>query len=505
MGLGDLTLWQWGGAVTAALLVGLSKAGFGTGAGLLAVPLMVAVLGPETALSIMLLVLITGDVFSLIHYRREHDTRVLAMLIPGLVLGVVGGSLVLDWFRELPGGEVWMKRVIGLISIAFVGIQGLRSVQERRLGEGAAAYRPAVAHGVALGAAAGVTSTLAHAGGPLIALFLLPQKLPKKVLVGTMLKYFFVGNLIKLVPYSLQGMMTAQNGLIGLALVPAVVVGTLLGLYLQGKFSDRAFRLTVYGLALLLGLYFLLGPQSNAADTPRGDGAPAASVSARPADAFQQGLAASGRSAWEEAAASFRRAGAEPGPWQEPARFNQALALYRAGRFERACDLFAALSASPGPLVGPSACLNAGNCAYRLERWDEAAGCYARALGVCRAALTGDDGAPESVRPALREVAERARFNLGLARRRASHGAQAASGTAAAATGGAADGLSGDPATTAGTGRREAVAGPALGHEEGAGQGRRELAGIMAYVTGRDTGPVLRAEAPTPVVDGKTW
>ncbi|MCK4375720.1 MAG: sulfite exporter TauE/SafE family protein, partial [Candidatus Brocadiae bacterium] len=62
MGIGELTVWQWTGAAVAALLVGLSKAGFGAGAGLLAVPLMAAVLGPADMLPVMLLVLITGDI-----------------------------------------------------------------------------------------------------------------------------------------------------------------------------------------------------------------------------------------------------------------------------------------------------------------------------------------------------------------------------------------------------------------------------------------------------------
>ena len=258
VGLAELTLWQWVGVGVSALLVGLSKAGFGTGAGLLAVPLMALILGPAQMLPVMLLVLITGDVFSVGHYLRKHDVRALCMLMPGLLLGVGAGYVALDWFLALPNAEAWMKRLIGGLSMAFVAVQCLRIAQERRLGAAADPYRPRTWHGVAVGACAGLTSTLAHAGGPLIALFLLPQRMEKRLFVGTMIKYFFVGNLVKLIPYFQRGLMTSQSALLGLMLVPAVVLGTLLGLYLHGKFSDRAFRATIYGVAFLTGLYLVL-------------------------------------------------------------------------------------------------------------------------------------------------------------------------------------------------------------------------------------------------------
>ncbi len=257
MSISDLTVWQWVGAVTAALLVGLSKAGFGAGAGALAVPLMATVLGPADMLSVMLLVLITGDVFSIIHYLRDHDRRNLAILIPGLLAGVAAGTFALQWFLHLPDSELWMNRLVGALSVGFVGVQFYRMARERRLGAPESSYRPKVWHGVGLGAFAGITSTLAHAGGPLITLFLLPQKLDKRVFVGTVLKYFFVGNLVKLIPYTAQGLMTAQNALLALLLLPGVVVGAAAGARLNRSFSDRTFRLIVYCLALALGLYLL--------------------------------------------------------------------------------------------------------------------------------------------------------------------------------------------------------------------------------------------------------
>ncbi len=144
MGIADLTILQWSAAAIAAALVGLSKAGFGTGAGLLAVPLMVTVLGPADMLSVMLLVLITGDLFSLAHYPREHDTRNLAILIPGLLVGIAVGTFALDWFLGLPDARLWMKRLVGFLSVAFVGVQFYRMARERRLAAPGGVYKPRV-------------------------------------------------------------------------------------------------------------------------------------------------------------------------------------------------------------------------------------------------------------------------------------------------------------------------------------------------------------------------
>ena len=257
MGFG-LTVMQWAGLVLSAMLIGLSKAGFGGGAALLAVPLMTYVLGPAKMLYVMLMVLITGDILAVLFYPRDSDRRNLAMLIPGLVLGVVLGYLALRWFLARPDSGTWMKRLIGALSVLFVLVQAARMLHGLHKGVRAQPYRPRYWHGICVSTCAGFTSTLANAGGPLLTIFLLPQDLEKRVFVGTTIIYFMVGNLVKLVPYTLSGLMTRPNMLLSMLLVPAVLVGTLTGVYLNDKFSDRSFRLIIYGLAFLMGIYFLV-------------------------------------------------------------------------------------------------------------------------------------------------------------------------------------------------------------------------------------------------------
>ena len=51
------------------------------------------------------------------------------------------------------------------------------------------------------GTVAGFTSTQIHAGAAPVSIYLLPQKLDKVVLMGTMAVFFAVINYLKLIPY----------------------------------------------------------------------------------------------------------------------------------------------------------------------------------------------------------------------------------------------------------------------------------------------------------------
>ena len=152
-----------------------------------------------------------------------------------------------------------LQKFIGGICMLFVGIQIWRYFRESRLTERSEPFRPAPWQGVSLGSAAGLTSTLAHSAGPLVALFLLPQKMDKQVFVGTTVTYFFFGNLVKFIPFTAQGMFTTQRVLTSLVLVPAVIIGTLIGVFLNRKIDDRMFVLILYGVAFLAGLKLLIG------------------------------------------------------------------------------------------------------------------------------------------------------------------------------------------------------------------------------------------------------
>ena len=255
MELLQLSAVQWTVLVVAAFMVGLTKAGFGAGAGILPVPLTaIALGGSQHMLPVMLPILICGDVFSIIHYPRAIQWRNIAMLVPSCIAGVALGSVVLMaiYGNRHSQGSVSsvLDLFVGGICLAFLVLQVWRHFRESRLTERSEPYRPRVWHGLVTGTVAGITSTLSHAAGVLIALFLLPQKLDKRVFVGTCVVYFFFGNLVKFAPYAALGLFTAPRVWTSLVVLPAVVVGTGAGLLLSRRFSGRAFTLFVYACTL---------------------------------------------------------------------------------------------------------------------------------------------------------------------------------------------------------------------------------------------------------------
>lgn len=229
--------------VPAVVLMGLSKGGF-SGLGLLSLPLMALVVSPVTAAAIMLPLLIAQDVVTVWSYRREFDRRNLVRLAPGALIGVLAGYLLAAKVSDAAVGLA-----VGLISMGFA----LR----RMLDDG---RKPAVATQARWGAGSfwgfvcGFTSMIAHAGGPPFQIYIMPQKLPPAVFVGTGAIFFAAMNLVKVVPYIALGQFSAQNLTASAALLPVAIAATFAGVWLVRRVPAERFYGIIYWLLLLVGL-----------------------------------------------------------------------------------------------------------------------------------------------------------------------------------------------------------------------------------------------------------
>lgn len=89
----------WSVAVVSVLITCVSKGGFG-GLALLAVPFMALVISPVQAAGIMLPILIVMDWVSVWSYRKHFDKRLLALMLPGAVAGIVAGGLLAGYVND---------------------------------------------------------------------------------------------------------------------------------------------------------------------------------------------------------------------------------------------------------------------------------------------------------------------------------------------------------------------------------------------------------------------
>jgi uncharacterized protein len=259
----------------AVLLIGVTKSGFGAGVGLMVVPMTAIAMGhipgrgSEAALGLLLPLLIVGDLIAVWQYshlffgktpaldgtesQNVQARGVIGRLMPGTIVGVVlGGSLLalLHSKANLVGSLIRIE--IGCESILLVSIHWwrlYRGVQQHLMPE---PWRSGLTGGFAA-----VSSTLAHAAGPIIAMYLLPLKLDRQLFVGTCAVYFFLLNSAKLPAYYASGQFAHASIFFTARLLPLVIAGAIFGRWLNKRINDAFFTKIVYIVTFALGCYIL--------------------------------------------------------------------------------------------------------------------------------------------------------------------------------------------------------------------------------------------------------
>ncbi len=258
----DISPWVYYLCVGAAVLItGISKAGFGGGIGVLAVPLMASVMGPRQMLGVTLPLLIVADILSNLHHIGHYDWKRLRPMLLGMVAGILVGTAVLWNLRGFPPTQFnqIMNGVVGGVCLTIVLLQFYRLT-----GREVPTLPPHPASASAVGLAAGAVSTLNHSAGPIVSVYLLQEKLEKRILVGTLLLYFFIGNSLKLPTYLLLPMSDGSTLINASTLrdsiwfLPLIPVGTLLGAWMHHRIPEKPFEFVMYAAAGLTAAHLLL-------------------------------------------------------------------------------------------------------------------------------------------------------------------------------------------------------------------------------------------------------
>ncbi len=232
-------------AVPAVILFGIAKGGFGSGLGVLAVPLIAMVVPPIQAAAILLPILCVMDLVGLWAYRGKWILPELRILIPASVAGIAVGTLM---FEHMSPAR--LRLLLGVIAVAFTLYHWLQSylskVTEQKL------FGPAI--GIGAAAVAGFTSFIAHAGGPPITMYLLRRGINRTQFVATTVVFFAVVNYVKLFPYAWLGQFDAGNLKTSLILAPLAPVGIGIGVWLHNRVTDRFFFGVAYAMLFVVGL-----------------------------------------------------------------------------------------------------------------------------------------------------------------------------------------------------------------------------------------------------------
>lgn len=240
----DLSLVAWLVLALGAVVIGLSKAAL-PGAGTVAVVLFASVLPAKESTGTILLLLIVGDAFALVSYRRHADWRTIVRMAPAVVLGLVAGAVFL-----VVATDALVRVTIGVLLLLVVAVTLWRRRSPSTVAAGA------VTAG-AYGGIAGFTTMVANAAGPVMSMYFIAARFPVQAFLGTSAWFFAVVNVAKL-PFSFGlGLITPQGALTSLLLVPVVLAAAFVGRAFARRVDQRLFDrivivLTIIGSVTLL-------------------------------------------------------------------------------------------------------------------------------------------------------------------------------------------------------------------------------------------------------------
>jgi uncharacterized membrane protein YfcA len=227
-------------AFAAAMLAAVT--GFGGAAVLL--PMLVFVFGVREAIPILTVAQLIGNASRVWFNRHELDWKVVAWFaVGGVPMAFLGGLL----FARAPLAA--LTRVLGVFLILIV--------VWRHLPRGTM-WQPTLRSFAVIGAVSSFISALLGSVGPLMAPFFLAYGLVKGAYIGTEALSTVVMHVTKLVAYKHSAILPWHAVLVGLALGPLMIGGSLAGKKIVDRISERLF-VTIIELTLLAaGVMFLL-------------------------------------------------------------------------------------------------------------------------------------------------------------------------------------------------------------------------------------------------------
>jgi uncharacterized protein len=235
-------------AVTFAgvFLIAFMRGAFGGGFAVIGIPLLSLTMDPIAAGALLAPLFIAMDIVALRYWKPSTwSRRDLVLLVPAMVVGIAIGFVAMSVIdRHL------IAIAIALITLIFAGLWFL--------GGGKVTQAPrSTPKALACGTASGITTMIAHAGGPPLAMYLLPLGLPKQIYAGTTSLYFTVANAIKAGPWLLLGAPARDIWILMALCLPAVPLGIWAGWTLHTRLDQLRLYRACYALLIVTALKLL--------------------------------------------------------------------------------------------------------------------------------------------------------------------------------------------------------------------------------------------------------
>jgi uncharacterized membrane protein YfcA len=230
------------GAFTAALVQGAT----GFGSGLVLNAFWLHILEPSIAipLNIFTCLLISGaPIYKL---RKTLD---FSKLKPFIIFGVIGipfGMLLLT----ITDPRVF-KASIGIFLVLYVLLMLISSNFSIKVNTDKSIDS-------FIGLISGLMGGFAALGGLLPTIWVGLQKLPKNTQRGTYEPFIFITSIVAVISFAVAGLYTIQMAYDLLKILPALIIGSWLGVKIYHVLDGEVFRRTILGLILAAGIVLLI-------------------------------------------------------------------------------------------------------------------------------------------------------------------------------------------------------------------------------------------------------
>jgi uncharacterized membrane protein YfcA len=254
--IGDLGLFEYLIIAVAVAGSAIIKNGVGVGAGIFLLPFLTLVLPAKIALGLGAPAMLVSDIVGIRNYWREWDKAELLLLLPPAFLGVIVGASVI---KSIPNRVFGFS--VGAFAIVFSCFQLAKAafLKHKTVHVRHHWFTDAKTFLTLLfGFLGGIASTLIHAGGMVMSIYLIQKPKDKRAFVGTFVLFFAITNCLKMISYVRIGILTVEILLLVAAMSPLVIVGGVVGNMLNKKVSQEFFRKVVLTIILITGIRLLL-------------------------------------------------------------------------------------------------------------------------------------------------------------------------------------------------------------------------------------------------------
>lgn len=232
--------------VIASFLIGISKGGIGGPLPVsLTTPLLALVMPPADAVVLILPLLIFADIFALYAFWKQWDNRLLVVMLPPAIVGVLAGGIFLS---IIPGNV--LKIVIGFATLLVLLFKLLADHIA------ALEYKTHTWHSLLAGAVSGFGAALANAGAPPFTVYMLLRKTRSVSFIGTATLFFAIVNLLKFPIYFERGLIKPDFFATILWVLPVVPLSVWAGRRALDHISQTIFERIM--LVLLFAIVILL-------------------------------------------------------------------------------------------------------------------------------------------------------------------------------------------------------------------------------------------------------